>query len=78
MASSMNAAGDSLFYQKDYILTDASCYDNSSRSTIKNVLVENGALDVAFYYNKIMIILLQQAQHIIRKNIPMIRLWTLI
>ena len=52
MASSMNAAGDSLFYQKDYILTDASCYDNSSHNTIKNVLVENGALDVAFYYNK--------------------------
>lgn len=52
MASSMNAAGDSLFYQKDYILTDASCYDNSSHNTIKNVLMENGALDVAFYYSK--------------------------
>lgn len=51
MASSMNTAGNSLFYQKDYILTDASCYDNASQSTIKNALIENGALDVAFYYN---------------------------
>lgn len=51
MASSMNAAGNSLLYQKDFILTDASCYDNTSQSTIKNALMENGALDVAFYYN---------------------------
>lgn len=51
MASSMNTAGNSLFYQHDYILTDASCYDNASQSTIKNALLENGALDVAFYYD---------------------------
>lgn len=56
MASSMNSKPDDFRLQSDVLLTDANCYDytqNNSRARkkVKEAIMENGALDVAIYYD---------------------------
>lgn len=52
MASNMAAAKDSARYRKNYILTNATCYDNATQDQIKEAIMTNGAMDVSYYYDK--------------------------
>lgn len=56
MSASMNQKADDFRFQSDVILREANCYDYSennakSRNKIKKAIMENGALDVAVYYD---------------------------
>jgi len=50
MISNMSEQSESLRYQKEYLLTDAVCYDNAEQSQIKEAIMENGAIDVSYYH----------------------------
>ena len=51
MAASMTKNNAALHYSSDYKLTDAICYDDATTDQIKQALIDNGAMSVAFYYN---------------------------
>lgn len=51
MANTMTAKPASFRYKKNYLLTDATCYDNASQDEIKYAIMTNGAMDASFYYN---------------------------
>jgi len=51
MVTTMTKTGESLRYQADYKLSDSVCYDNAPLSEIKSVLMDKGAISVAFYYD---------------------------
>lgn len=51
MADSLASTNNSLYYQRDYTLKAASCYDGTTRDDIKKAIMENGAVDVAFFYS---------------------------
>lgn len=52
MGNKMSTTDASLRYRRNYLLSDATCYDNASRDEIKKALMTNGAIDVSFYYNE--------------------------
>lgn len=52
MADSMAAKGNSIRYDSVAHLQNAECYDNSSRTQIKNALIEHGALDISMFYDE--------------------------
>lgn len=51
MASAMSKSGEKLRYQSKYHLQNATCYDNADRNTIKQALMQQGALSVGLYYS---------------------------
>lgn len=52
MAEKMEKSGEKLRYQSSYHMQNATCYDNADRNTIKNALLEKGALSLGLYYSK--------------------------
>lgn len=52
MAKKMAKSGEKLRYQSDYHMQNATCYDNADRNTIKQILLEKGALSLGLYYSK--------------------------
>lgn len=53
MIASMSEQSEALRYQKEYLLTDAICYDNADQSQIKEAVMENGAIDVSYYHENL-------------------------
>lgn len=51
MAQQLTNAPDSFRYHSDYQLTESNCYDNASQEQIKEAIMNQGAIDVAFYYD---------------------------
>lgn len=51
MVSRMSEQSETLRYQNEYLLTDAVCYDSASQSQLKEIIMENGALDISYYHN---------------------------
>lgn len=51
MATTMSKKNASLHYATDYKLTDAICYDDATIDQIKQAIIDDGAMSVAFYYN---------------------------
>ena len=53
MIANMSEQNETLRYQKEYLLTDAICYDNAGQSQIKEAIMENGAIDVSYYHENL-------------------------
>lgn len=52
MAKNMKESGEKLRYQANYHMQNATCYDNAGSKTIKQALLEKGALSLGLYYSK--------------------------
>lgn len=52
MAASMTKSENKLRYQAKFHLQNATCYDNADQNTIKEALMQKGALSVGLYYSK--------------------------
>lgn len=52
MADDMTSKGESLRYNSVAHLQNAYCYDNSSRSQIKQAVIDYGAIDISMFYDE--------------------------
>ncbi len=52
MTAHMTKNAEASRYRSDYFLNDVAMYDREDKTQIKQALMENGAIDVAFYYEK--------------------------
>lgn len=52
MANNMASKDATLRYTKNYLLSDATCYDGATLEQIKKALMTYGAMDVSYYYNE--------------------------
>ena len=50
MAQQMTNASDSFRYRSNYQLMESNCYDNASQEQIKEAIMNQGAMDISFYY----------------------------
>lgn len=51
MAQQMTDAPDSFCYRSDYQLMESNCYDEASQEQIKEAIMNQGAINVAFFYD---------------------------